>query len=158
MMAGDFPSAAATDLAVIQAFGEALAGTGKTLIGVGAKRTGDARRDAVIDANPRSAVTRAIDELTGRGIRTILVAIPPVTHSAQDRHGFIPLLIQIARHLGIPAVSIPPEQAAAHFAAFPFITMDVTMPSAETRRLLGWQPVHPGLLADLDQGHYFTTS
>jgi hypothetical protein len=32
------------------------------------------------------------------------------------------------------------------------------MPSTETRRLLGWQPVHPGLLADLDQGHYFTTS
>jgi nucleoside-diphosphate-sugar epimerase len=64
----------------------------------------------------------------------------------------------IGRHLGIPAVSIPPEQAAAHFAAFPFITMDITMPSAETRRLLGWQPVHPGLLADLDQDHYFTTS
>jgi hypothetical protein len=120
-------------------------------------------------------------------VRTILVAIPPVTHSAQDRHGFIPTLIQLARatgvsgyvgdganrwpaghtldvaaaigrHLGIPAVSIPPEQAAAHFAAFPFITMDVTMPSAQTRRLLGWRPVHPGLLADLGQGRYFTTS
>jgi nucleoside-diphosphate-sugar epimerase len=217
MMAGDFPAAAATDLAVVQALGDALAGTGKTFIGIGLKPTGDARRDAVINANPRSAVTRAIDELTGRGVRTIFVSIPPVTHSAQDRHGFIPMLIQIARaagvsgyvgdganrwpaghtldvaalyrlaldqapagtqlvaaaeegipvrdiaeaigrHLGIPAVSIPPEQAAAHFATFPFITMDITMPSAETRRLLDWQPIHPGLLADLDQGHYFTTS
>jgi hypothetical protein len=22
-------------------------------------------------------------------------------------------------------------------------------------KLLGWQPTHPGLIADLDQGHYF---
>src|SRR6201996_8525800 len=35
MFAGDFAGAAATDLAVVQAFGDALAGTGKTLIGIG---------------------------------------------------------------------------------------------------------------------------
>lgn len=216
MTAGDFPAAAATDLAVVQALGEALVGTGKTLIGVGVKRTGDAQRDAVIDANPRSAVSRAIAGFTGRGVRTILVAIPPVTHSAQDRHGFVPTLIRIAREtgvsgyvgdganrwpaghtldvaslyrvalekapggaqlfaaaeegipvreiaetigrrLGIPAVSIPAGQAADHFKGFPFITMDVTMPGAETRQLLGWDPVHPGLIADLDEDHYFTT-
>jgi hypothetical protein len=54
-------------------------------------------------------------------------------------------------------VSIPADQAAAHFRAFPFVTMDITMPSTETRQLLGWAPVHPGLIADLDQGHYFTS-
>ena len=27
--------------------------------------------------------------------------------------------------------------------------------SAVVRELLGWQPAHPGLLDDLDQGHYF---
>ena len=27
--------------------------------------------------------------------------------------------------------------------------------STLTRELLGWQPTHPGLIADLDQGHYF---
>jgi hypothetical protein len=32
------------------------------------------------------------------------------------------------------------------------------MPNAETRQLLGWEPVQPGLIADLQQGHYFTTS
>jgi len=24
-----------------------------------------------------------------------------------------------------------------------------------TRELLGWQPTHPGLIDDLDEGHYF---
>jgi hypothetical protein len=27
--------------------------------------------------------------------------------------------------------------------------------SALTRELLGWQPVQPGLIDDLDKGHYF---
>ncbi len=62
----------------------------------------------------------------------------------------------IGRHLGIPAASIPAGQAADHFKGFPFITMDITMPNADTRRLLGWEPAHPGLIADLDDGHYFT--
>jgi len=216
MAAGNFAGAVAADQAVVRALGDALAGTGKTLIGIGLTRTGDARRDAAIDANPRSAVSRAITGLTERGVRTILVAIPPVTHSTRDKHGFIPILIKIARdtgtsgyvgegtnrwpaghtldvaslyrlalekapagaqlyaateegitvreiaetigrRLGIPAVSIPAGQAADHFKAFPFITLDITMPNEDTRQLLGWEPTHPGLIADLEAGHYFTT-
>jgi len=216
MIAGDFPAAAATDLAVVQAFGDALAGTGMTLVGVGIKPTGDAQRDAVISANPRSATSRAIAGLADRGVRAILVAIPSVTHSERDKRGFIPMLIKIARdtgvsgyvdeganrwpaghtldvaalyplalakapsgaqlsaateegipvreiaeaigrQLGVPAVSIPRDKAAGHFTGFPFITMDITLPNADTRRLLGWQPSHPGLIADLEAGHYFTT-
>jgi hypothetical protein len=34
--------------------------------------------------------------------------------------------------------------------------MDITMPNAETRELLGWEPTHPGLIADLEEGHYFS--
>jgi nucleoside-diphosphate-sugar epimerase len=215
MFAGNFAGAVATDLAVVQAFGDALAGTGKTFIGIGLTRTGDAQRDATINANPRAAVARAIAGFTGRGVRTILVAIPPVTHSSRDKQGFIPILINIARntgvsgyvgeganrwpaahtldvavlyrlaleaapagsqlyaaaeegipvreiaevigrHLGIPAVSVPAANAADHFKGFGFITMDITMPNADTRQLLGWEPTHPGLIADLDDGHYFT--
>ncbi|MFD0854627.1 3-beta hydroxysteroid dehydrogenase, partial [Actinomadura adrarensis] len=62
----------------------------------------------------------------------------------------------IGRHLNVPVVSIPPEKAADHFPGFPFITLDITMPNADTRRTLGWEPVHPGLMADLENGHYFT--
>jgi nucleoside-diphosphate-sugar epimerase len=191
--------------------GEALAGTGKTFIGVGLRRSGD----AAADPSPRGVVSRAIDELGEHGVRAILVAIPSVTHSSQDRHGFIPMLIKIARDTGvsgyvnqganrwpaghtldvaalyplalgkapagaqlfaatedgipvreiaetigrrldIPAVGIPAAQAADHFKGFPFIAMDVTMPAAETRQLLGWEPTHPGLIADLNEDHYFT--
>jgi hypothetical protein len=53
--------------------------------------------------------------------------------------------------LGVPAVSMSPEQAAEHFKAFPFIALDVPMPNASTKQLLNWQPSHPTRLADLDQ-------
>ncbi len=29
------------------------------------------------------------------------------------------------------------------------------MPNESTRELLGWHPSHPGLFADLEEGHYF---
>jgi hypothetical protein len=55
-------------------------------------------------------------------------------------------------------VSIPAGQAADHFKSFaPFMTLDIPMSSARTRQLLDWKPEHPGLIADLDEGHYFTT-
>jgi hypothetical protein len=33
--------------------------------------------------------------------------------------------------------------------------MDSPASSTLTRELLGWQPVEPGLIANLDEGHYF---
>jgi nucleoside-diphosphate-sugar epimerase len=216
VFAGDLAGAAAADLAAVQALGDALVGTGKTLMGVGMGRTGTADGDEARDSNPRPAVARTIAGFAERGVRSLLVGIPPVVHSTRDRIGFIPTLIGIARgagvsgyvgdganrwpaahvldvgrlyrlalekapagsqlyavgeegitvreiaetigrHLNVPAVSIPAEQAADHFKAFPFVTLDITMPNAETRQLLDWEPVHPGLIADLEQGHYFTT-
>jgi nucleoside-diphosphate-sugar epimerase len=62
----------------------------------------------------------------------------------------------IARHLDVPAASIPQEQAADHFSWLAgFLGADSPASSALTRELLGWQPTHPGLIADLEQGHYF---
>src|ERR1017187_8445361 len=53
MSAGNFAGAVATDLAVVQALGDALAGTGKGLIGIGLTHKRQAKSDAVIGANPR---------------------------------------------------------------------------------------------------------
>lgn len=62
----------------------------------------------------------------------------------------------IGRHLGIPTASIPAEQAADHFGFLGLaVQLDNPTSSELTRKLLDWQPVHPGLIADLDEGHYF---
>jgi nucleoside-diphosphate-sugar epimerase len=62
----------------------------------------------------------------------------------------------MGRHLNVPVTSIAPEDAAEHFTWLShFIAMDSPASSALTRELLGWQPVQLGLLADLDEGHYF---
>jgi hypothetical protein len=53
-------------------------------------------------------------------------------------------------------VSVSPADAAAHFGFLgAFFGIDSPASSALTRELLGWQPVHPGLIADLEEGHYF---
>jgi nucleoside-diphosphate-sugar epimerase len=62
----------------------------------------------------------------------------------------------IGRHLGVPTVSIPPDEAEGYFGFLAmFVSLDNPASSALTRDLLGWQPTHPGLLDDLGQGHYF---
>lgn len=65
----------------------------------------------------------------------------------------------IGTRLGLPAVSIPPEEAAGHFGWLAhFVSMDIPASSVKTQALLGWQPVHPALLPDLDREQYFTTN
>jgi nucleoside-diphosphate-sugar epimerase len=58
----------------------------------------------------------------------------------------------IGRHLSLPTASAAADQ-------FGFLGMilagDQPASSTQTRKLLGWRPVHPGLIADLEAGHYF---
>jgi len=62
----------------------------------------------------------------------------------------------IGRGLNLPVTSITNEQAAAHFGFLAgFLAMDIPASSALTRELLSWEPSGPGLVADLEQGHYF---
>jgi len=65
----------------------------------------------------------------------------------------------IGRKLGVPIRSIPREEAEAHFGFLGRVAAtDIPAShgsSEETRKLLGWRPVHPGLIADLEEGHYF---
>lgn len=62
----------------------------------------------------------------------------------------------IGRHLEVPVTSIAPEDAGEHFTWLGgFIGLDSPASSALTREQMGWKPVQPGLIADLDEGHYF---
>jgi nucleoside-diphosphate-sugar epimerase len=62
----------------------------------------------------------------------------------------------MGRHLGVPVASIAPEDAGEHFSWLGgFIGLDAPASSTYTRELLDWQPTQPGLIADLDEGHYF---
>jgi len=63
----------------------------------------------------------------------------------------------IARKLELPSQSIAAEDAAEHFSFLgPFVAVDNPASSELTRRLLGWEPTFPGLIEDLDEGHYFS--
>ena len=62
----------------------------------------------------------------------------------------------IGRHLSLPVVAIDPADAGEHFGWLAgVLASDVPASSALTQELLGWTPTHPGLLDDLEQGHYF---
>jgi nucleoside-diphosphate-sugar epimerase len=62
----------------------------------------------------------------------------------------------IGRHLDLPVVAISAEDAAEHFGWLAgFLAADSPASSTLTRELLGWHPTHPGLIDDLDKGHYF---
>ncbi|WP_088225552.1 SDR family oxidoreductase [Desulfosporosinus sp. FKB] len=66
----------------------------------------------------------------------------------------------IGKHLNVPVVSISREEANTHFGflgALAALDIPSLMPgnSARTKEILGWNPVQPGLIADLEQGHYF---
>ncbi|GAA2271916.1 SDR family oxidoreductase [Glycomyces scopariae] len=62
----------------------------------------------------------------------------------------------IGRRLGVPTASIAPEDAGAHFGWLAaFAGSDRAASSTATRWLLDWKPTGPGLLEDLEQGHYF---
>ena len=62
----------------------------------------------------------------------------------------------IGRHLSLPVTAVPGSEAEGHFGFLAhFVTMDGPASSVLTRERMGWQPVQPGLIPDLDKGHYF---
>jgi nucleoside-diphosphate-sugar epimerase len=62
----------------------------------------------------------------------------------------------IGRGLNVPVVSKSSEEAAEHFGWIArFFAMDGPASSALTQERLGWSPVQPGLIADLNAEHYF---
>lgn len=62
----------------------------------------------------------------------------------------------IGRHLDVPLASVAPEDADDHFGFLgAFVRLDNPTSNTLTRERLGWRPTHPGLIEDLEQGHYF---
>jgi len=58
----------------------------------------------------------------------------------------------IGRHLNLPAASVP----AGDFGFLgQILAVDQPASAGLTRELLGWRPVQPGLIEDMDKGHYF---
>jgi nucleoside-diphosphate-sugar epimerase len=61
----------------------------------------------------------------------------------------------IGRHLHVPTVSIS-AQEAGHFGFLAlFAALDNPTSGALTQKVLDWHPERPGLIEDLDAGHYF---
>jgi nucleoside-diphosphate-sugar epimerase len=215
-------AAAQTDLGVTEALGSALEGSGRRLVittgtalikpGQVATEEDSAGLDSV--SHPRLGAERLAKAFAERGVRTSIVRPGASVHGEGD-HGFVPVLIDIARskgvsgyigdgcnrwpavhrldaaqlyrlalengpagsvfhaigdegvptrdigevigrHLGIPTVSIGPEDAAEHFGWIgAFLALDAPASSELTQERLGWKPTHPGLLEDLAAGHYF---
>jgi nucleoside-diphosphate-sugar epimerase len=64
----------------------------------------------------------------------------------------------IGNHLSLPAVPIPADvlMLPGYFGFLAnLVTLDTPSSNAITRQTLGWNPKQPGLIEDLDNGHYF---
>ncbi len=80
-----------------------------------------------------------------------------VLHAAADEGvAFRDIADAMGRHLGVPAASVAPADAAEHFAHLGhFVGLDSPASAAVTRELLAWEPTGPTLLKDLEQDHYY---
>ncbi|WP_433297182.1 SDR family oxidoreductase [Actinoplanes sp. CA-030573] len=98
--------AAATDRAVIEAVGDALAGSGKPfVIASGALGTASGRPATENDrpegtGHPRIASAQATLALADRGVRSAIIRFAPTVHGRGD-HGFVAALVDIARRTGV---------------------------------------------------------
>jgi nucleoside-diphosphate-sugar epimerase len=220
----DLAAAGRTDKLAIETMGGALAGSGRPLVvtsGIAHLPSGRIATEA--DApDPASAATHrspsevATLALAAHGVRSMLVRLSPSVHGDGD-HGFVPMLIGIARQRGasayvgdgsnrwpavhrldaatlfrlalergaagrryhgvadqgvpfrdiaaaighglnVPSIGQSPEQAVTQFGWLArFVGTDCPASSTLTQQELGWQPAHPGLIADLEFGRYFET-
>lgn len=216
-----FKESTEADKRIIEALGTVYAGSDRPIIVTSAlgvlKYNGSllTEADKPGGLNPRGATEVAADAVAATGVRIAVVRLAPSVHGDGD-HGFIPMLIGIAKakgvsvyaaeglnywpavhvldaarlyrllleqaftpgtryhvsaeegipfrdiatiiakRLNIPVVSKSKEEAAEHFGWFAhFAAMDIAASSKQTQESLGWKPVQPGLLTDIDRDSYF---
>lgn len=121
-----------------------------------------AARDKGFSAYPGDGANRwpAVHRLdAARVFRLALESAPAGTrlHAIGDEGVAVKDIAEvIGRHLDVPVKPIAPEEAVGHFGFVgALFALDIPASAARTRELLGWRPEQPGLLADLDAGHYF---
>lgn len=107
---GDYAGAAAADLRAIEAMGAALEGSGKPLVVTSgtlllsyAAPGRVATEDDGLPSGPRIDSENAAVALAAHGVRSSVVRLAPSVHSSLDRHGFVPILIELARKNGAAA-------------------------------------------------------
>lgn len=107
--ANDLGAAISSDRAVIEAIGEALAGSGRpflaasgTMMLIGSVAPGQLGTehtpiDLEKNGNPRAATEAALLGLSAGGVCSAALRFAPTVHGPADLHGFIPALIAGAR-------------------------------------------------------------
>lgn len=209
-----------TDRKAIAALAAGLANSGKPLVvtsGTALLASGQVTTEESL--RPADSILPRVSELAAAdaaklGVNVSIVRLPPSVHGDGD-HGFIPMLIHVAREknaaayvgdgsnrwpavhrldaaklyklavekaakdaiyqgvadtgvpmrdiaavigkrLGVPVISKTPEEAAAHFGWLAhFAAIDNPSTSEITQNVLGWKPIHIGLLEDVENGTYF---
>lgn len=94
-----------------------------------------------------------------RLFRLALESAPPgsVLHAVGDEGVPIREIAEIFAHrLGVPAVSVTPEEVGNYVGFLAgFWGFDGPASAKTTHDLLGWRPTQPGLISDLKDGAYF---
>ena len=110
MQAGDSAAAGRTDLAALGAIAEALAGSGKPLVGTSGTlmaamtAPGQVGTEQIVgQSGPRIDAENLVIGLADRGVRSSVIRLTPTVHSDLDRHGFVPAMIGFARQRGYAA-------------------------------------------------------
>lgn len=135
---------------------------------IGAKRSTPCMSARAAPSACARSRSRALAKCTAAQDARPRLVVPSGTGDGPRRQGWhavdeegIPLreLAQaIVTGLGLSAVSIPADESMVpgHFGSLAaVVTLDRPASSAVTREVLGWEPVQPGTIADLDNGNYF---
>lgn len=98
-----FAESCAEEGRALLALGAALAGTQKPLIATsGQMAAHESEQIAADHPHPRAVTELSLARLRAQGLRAMALRLPPSTHGAGD-HGFVPILIGIARQSGFSA-------------------------------------------------------
>lgn len=104
-----FPEVCETDKIAILTIGEVLAGSNRPFLvtsGTALVSPGKlATEDMISPVNPGwpRASEQASDAVAALGVRAAAIRLSPSVHGNEDKHGFIPILVSLAREKGVSA-------------------------------------------------------